>query len=161
MLRDRETPTKIFKELVDEIAMLMAYEATNDLALEDATVDTPLERTRGTSHQRQEAHARADLARGSRHGRGDLSTRPRCARGAHRTVSRPRHARTGRLLFQSSWRRTGPRFLCARPDVGDRWQRCRRRGVAQAGRRDEDSFHVPRCRTGRRDSDSRPRTPTS
>ncbi|MGH7616093.1 MAG: uracil phosphoribosyltransferase, partial [Gemmatimonadaceae bacterium] len=45
ILRDRETPTKIFKELVDEIAMLMAYEATSDLALEDATVDTPLERT--------------------------------------------------------------------------------------------------------------------
>jgi uracil phosphoribosyltransferase len=47
MLRDRETPTKIFKELVDEIAMLMAYEATSDLALEDVTVDTPLERTVG------------------------------------------------------------------------------------------------------------------
>ena len=47
MLRDRETPTKIFKELVDEIAMLMAYEATSDLALENVTVDTPLERTVG------------------------------------------------------------------------------------------------------------------
>ena len=43
ILRDRETPTKIFKELVDEIAMFMAYEATADLALEDAPVDTPLE----------------------------------------------------------------------------------------------------------------------
>jgi uracil phosphoribosyltransferase len=29
LLRDRRTPTKIFKELVDEIAMLMAYEATS------------------------------------------------------------------------------------------------------------------------------------
>jgi uracil phosphoribosyltransferase len=47
ILRDRETPTKIFKELVDEIAMLMAYEATSDLALEDITVDTPLECTVG------------------------------------------------------------------------------------------------------------------
>jgi len=36
ILRDRETPTKIFKELVDEIAMLMAYEATSDLALEES-----------------------------------------------------------------------------------------------------------------------------
>src|SRR4026207_342053 len=45
ILRDRETPTKIFKELVDEIAMLMAYEATSDLALEEAVVETPLERT--------------------------------------------------------------------------------------------------------------------
>jgi uracil phosphoribosyltransferase len=47
ILRDRETPTKIFKELVDEIAMFMAYEATSDLALEDVPVDTPLERAKG------------------------------------------------------------------------------------------------------------------
>jgi uracil phosphoribosyltransferase len=47
ILRDRETPTKIFKELVDEIAMFMAYEATSDLALEEVPVDTPLERAKG------------------------------------------------------------------------------------------------------------------
>ncbi len=47
LLRDRRTPKKIFKELVDEIAMLMAYEATADLALVDAPVDTPLEQTIG------------------------------------------------------------------------------------------------------------------
>ncbi|CAA9337365.1 MAG: Uracil phosphoribosyltransferase [uncultured Gemmatimonadaceae bacterium] len=47
LLRDRRTPKKIFKELVDEIAMLMAYEATSDLALEDVAVDTPLERMTG------------------------------------------------------------------------------------------------------------------
>jgi len=47
LLRDRRTPTKIFKELLDEIAMLMAYEATSDLPLEPTEVDTPLERTAG------------------------------------------------------------------------------------------------------------------
>lgn len=47
LLRSRDTPTKIFKELVDEIAMLMAYEATSNLTLEDYPVDTPLERTIG------------------------------------------------------------------------------------------------------------------
>src|SRR5678815_2231640 len=47
ILRDRETPTKIFKELVDEIAMFMAYEATSDLAHEEVPVDTPLERAKG------------------------------------------------------------------------------------------------------------------
>ena len=47
LLRDRQTPTKIFKELVDEIAMLMAYEATSDLTLEESPVETPLERTVG------------------------------------------------------------------------------------------------------------------
>jgi uracil phosphoribosyltransferase len=47
LLRDRATPTKIFKELVDEIATLIAYEATSELSLEAAPVETPLERTTG------------------------------------------------------------------------------------------------------------------
>jgi len=47
ILRDRSTPTKIFKELVDEIAMLMAYEATSELSLEETSVETPLERGTG------------------------------------------------------------------------------------------------------------------
>ena len=47
ILRDRATPTKIFKELVDEIATLMAYEATRDLELDPVPVETPLERTTG------------------------------------------------------------------------------------------------------------------
>jgi uracil phosphoribosyltransferase len=47
ILRDRQTPTKIFKELVDEIAMLMAYEATASLSLERISVSTPLEEAVG------------------------------------------------------------------------------------------------------------------
>src|SRR3954464_1001872 len=47
ILRDRATPTKIFKELVEEIAMLMAYEATSDIELEAVDVATPLESTVG------------------------------------------------------------------------------------------------------------------
>ncbi|HEX8390987.1 MAG TPA: uracil phosphoribosyltransferase [Longimicrobium sp.] len=48
VLRDAQTPTKQFKELVDEIAMLITYEITRDLALEAVEIDTPLERT--TAH---------------------------------------------------------------------------------------------------------------
>ena len=47
ILRNRETPTKTFKELVDEIAMLMAYEATIELGLDPLDVETPLEKTVG------------------------------------------------------------------------------------------------------------------
>ncbi len=43
LLRDRGTPTKLFKELVDELAMLMAFEATRHLPLETVTIETPLE----------------------------------------------------------------------------------------------------------------------
>ena len=44
LLRDRRTTTKDFKQLVSEIAMLMAYEVTKDLPLESVEIDTPLER---------------------------------------------------------------------------------------------------------------------
>jgi len=43
-LRRRETCTKDFRETLDEIAGLMAYEVTNDLPLKIVTVDTPLAR---------------------------------------------------------------------------------------------------------------------
>jgi len=46
-LRDRTTGTRNFKALVSELAMLMAYEATQDLPLEEVDVETPLERTVG------------------------------------------------------------------------------------------------------------------
>ena len=42
-LRSVDTPKKGFKELVDEIAMLMAFEVTRSLQLEDIQVTTPLE----------------------------------------------------------------------------------------------------------------------
>jgi uracil phosphoribosyltransferase len=47
LLRDRETSTRDFKQLVSEIAMLMAYEATKDLATEPVEIETPLERMTG------------------------------------------------------------------------------------------------------------------
>jgi len=46
-LRNKETPKKLFKELVDEIAALMAFEATRDLEVEEVDVETPLEHTTG------------------------------------------------------------------------------------------------------------------
>ena len=43
LLRDRTTSTRDFKQLVGEIAMLMAYEVTKDLPTEPAPIETPLE----------------------------------------------------------------------------------------------------------------------
>lgn len=41
-IRDASTGTKQFRELVEEVAMLMAYEATRDLPLEETTIQTPV-----------------------------------------------------------------------------------------------------------------------
>ncbi|WP_042143876.1 uracil phosphoribosyltransferase [Paucisalibacillus sp. EB02] len=44
-IRDRSTGTKEFRELVDEVAMLMAFEITRDLPLEETTIETPVTTT--------------------------------------------------------------------------------------------------------------------
>ena len=41
-LRDKNTGSKEFRELVEEIAMLLTYEATRDLPLEETMVETPV-----------------------------------------------------------------------------------------------------------------------
>ena len=42
IIRDVRTGPKEFRELVDEVALLMAYEVTRDMALEDVEVETPM-----------------------------------------------------------------------------------------------------------------------
>lgn len=45
-IRDVETGTKKFRELVDEVSMLMAFEITRDLPLEEITINTPVTQTK-------------------------------------------------------------------------------------------------------------------
>jgi uracil phosphoribosyltransferase len=47
LLRERATGTRDFKQLVSEIATLMAYEVTKDLPLQPVEIQTPLERMTG------------------------------------------------------------------------------------------------------------------
>jgi uracil phosphoribosyltransferase len=42
-LRDRETPTVHFRKIVDELTLLLTYEATKDFPTEDVEISTPLE----------------------------------------------------------------------------------------------------------------------
>jgi uracil phosphoribosyltransferase len=43
-LRDKSTPTVHFRKLVNEVTLLLTYEATKDMPTEDVPVETPLER---------------------------------------------------------------------------------------------------------------------
>ncbi|MBW3593266.1 MAG: uracil phosphoribosyltransferase [Actinobacteria bacterium] len=45
LLRDVDTPTQVFRQLVNELTLLLTYEATKDLATEEIEISTPLERT--------------------------------------------------------------------------------------------------------------------
>ncbi|ERJ79693.1 uracil phosphoribosyltransferase [Peptostreptococcaceae bacterium oral taxon 113 str. W5053] len=47
ILRDKNTGSKQFRELTGEIAMLMAYEVTRNLPVDEIEVETPLMKTKG------------------------------------------------------------------------------------------------------------------
>ena len=43
IMRDKSTPSNIFRQLLYEISLLMGYEITRDFPMEDVVVETPLE----------------------------------------------------------------------------------------------------------------------
>ena len=47
LIRDKNTSSKDFRELLQEITLLMGYEITRDLPLEDVEVETPITKTIG------------------------------------------------------------------------------------------------------------------
>jgi uracil phosphoribosyltransferase len=47
ILRDKETSTRSFRALLREISVLLCYEVTRDLPLEDVEIETPVARMKG------------------------------------------------------------------------------------------------------------------
>ena len=47
VLRKRQTPSMIFRQVTEELVMLLAYEATRDLAVVDIDIETPVTSTTG------------------------------------------------------------------------------------------------------------------
>ena len=48
IIRDKKTDTKQFREIISELAMLMAYESFKDVPTHEVMVETPLETTKQT-----------------------------------------------------------------------------------------------------------------
>lgn len=46
IMRDKHTPSKAFRELLDEISMLMGYEITRNLPLEEVEITTPIQKAK-------------------------------------------------------------------------------------------------------------------
>lgn len=46
LIRDKETGSKEFRELVKEVSMLLAYEVTRELPLEEVEIETPICKTK-------------------------------------------------------------------------------------------------------------------
>lgn len=49
IMRDKSTGTKYFRELLNEISLLMGYEITRDLPLRDVEIETPITKMTGKS----------------------------------------------------------------------------------------------------------------
>ncbi len=45
LMRNKEASTNSFRRLLNELSMLMAYEVTRDVALQDIEIETPMEKT--------------------------------------------------------------------------------------------------------------------
>lgn len=45
-IRDKNTGTKAFRELVDEVSALMMFEITRELPLEEIEIETPVEKSK-------------------------------------------------------------------------------------------------------------------
>jgi len=45
IIRDKNCGTKVFREVVDEITMLMAYDVARDMPLKDVKIETPIAKT--------------------------------------------------------------------------------------------------------------------
>ena len=47
VLRDKNTPSTTFRQLVEELVTLLTYEATKDIKVEEISIETPLVKTTG------------------------------------------------------------------------------------------------------------------
>ncbi|MEN9990213.1 MAG: hypothetical protein RL508_1192 [Actinomycetota bacterium] len=54
VLRDKNTPSSVFRQLTEELVTLLAYEATRDVRVTEVTIETPVTTTTGVnlSHPR-------------------------------------------------------------------------------------------------------------
>ena len=52
VLRDKSTPSPVFRQLVEELVTLLAYEATREVRVEPITIQTPVAETQGVGLSR-------------------------------------------------------------------------------------------------------------
>ena len=91
ILRNKETGTNEFRTLVEEIAMLMGYEAFRDLPTELVEVETPIETTRqpmiaGKKLAVQETGCGTHSPGRSGYGQRYIGSSALCKGGTHRSI---------------------------------------------------------------------------
>ena len=98
ILRDKNTSSKEFRELIHEITMLMCYESMRNLKLHEKTVETPLQITKSNIISRR-YNICSDFESRTGHDSGGSEFNPQCSHRPHRIIKRPRDFTTYRILF--------------------------------------------------------------
>ena len=160
-LRDKTTPPAEFRQLVNRLASLLAYEATKDLRAEPVTVQTPLAKTEG-----RRLAQRIGLIPILRAGLGMidpvLELIPTAEVWHLGLVSRRRDGQAGEVLLEAAAGAAGRRGADSRSDAGDRrlgrrraddaprlGRAAREAAVADRGRRRREAGRVGVSRTRR------------
>ena len=125
MLRDKNTSTKDFRELAEEISLLMAYEVTRDLPLEDVEVETPICKTVAKTVSGRSLGIVPILRAGLGMVNGMLKLVPNAKVGHIGALPRSQDAETRRILLQTSRRRDGQNSDRRRPHACNGRKRCR------------------------------------
>ena len=68
LMRDKDCGNKDFRQLLEEITMLMGYEVTRDLPMEEIEIETPIKKCKSKIIAGKEGGHRADPARRPGHG---------------------------------------------------------------------------------------------
>ena len=75
IMRRKDTPTAKFRQLLNEISLLLGYEVTRDFAIEMRTITTPLTEMPAPFLSWEKARADLDTARGQRSARRNAQSR--------------------------------------------------------------------------------------
>jgi hypothetical protein len=126
LMRDRNRSTKGFRELLNEIGMLLCYEVTRDLPLELVDIETPI------------AAMKAPQIAGKK-----LTLAPILARRSYRALPRSEQPSGGGILLQGAARFVGQNRNSSGPDAGNRELGLRRSLAPEGSRRQRYSLCLP------------------
>ena len=135
LLRDKNTGSKEFRELVQEIAMFMCYEATRDLPLKEVQIETPLALANAKIISGRKVAFVPIMRAGLGMMEGALALVPAAKVGhigLYRDESNRKHH--ARVLLQAAVRYRKPRGYHSRPDARYRRLRCEGHQHREEGR---------------------------
>ncbi len=125
LMREKDTSTKSFRQLLREISHLLAYEVTRNLPLTTKRIETPLCEMDAPVIDGKKLALISILRAGNGLLDGILELIP-AARGFCRALPRRGNAQTGAVLLQGPVAYAGPHYHCRRSHACHRQQLCRR-----------------------------------